>query len=304
MKRITELVKSGKLLVSDGAWGTRLQELGLTAGECAEVWNELHRDRVLSVATSYVSAGANLIETNSFGGSRIKLASYQLQDKTAQLNKTAAEISREATGKNVLVLGSIGPTGKFLITGGITKSELIDAFREQAVALRDGGADALCLETFYDLDEARCAVMAARENTDLEIICTFTFDKKPDGSFKTMMGIDPKTIADTVLSWNVDIIGTNCGNGFADMVPIIAEMRSVNPDIPILVQANAGLPKMDGEKILYPETPDTVAEIVPQLVKAGANIIGGCCGTTQAHISEIRKTLLQHFPDKLYTANN
>ena len=304
MKQITGLVKSGKLLLGDGAWGTSLQELGLAAGECAESWNELHRDRVLSVATSYVSAGANLIETNSFGGSRIKLASYQMQDKTARLNRTAAEISREAAGKNVLVLGSIGPTGKFLITGSVTQAELTDAFREQAVALQNGGADALCLETFYDLDEARCAVIAARENTDLEIICTFTFDKKPDGSFKTMMGIDPKTVAENLLGWNVDIIGTNCGNGFGDMVSIVAEMRSVNPDIPILVQANAGLPKLDGEKILYPETPDMAAQIVPKLVKAGANIIGGCCGTTPAHIREIRKTLLQYFPDKLYAANN
>ena len=119
-----------------------------------------------------------------------------------------------------------------------------------------------------------------------------------------MMGIDPKTVAENLLSWNVDIIGTNCGNGFGDMVLIVAEMRSVNPDIPILVQANAGLPKLDGEKILYPETPDMAAQIVPKLVKAGANIIGGCCGTTPAHIREIRKTLLQYFPDKLYAANN
>jgi len=301
MKRITQLIKSGKLLVGDGAWGTMLQNSGLSTGECPESWNLLHREKVLAIAHAYVEAGANLIETNSFGGSPFKLANYQLEDKTSQLNKLAAEISREAAGERAWVLGSIGPTGKFLLTGEVTRVELIDGFRKQVLALQDGGVDALCLETFYDLDETHCAVTAARENTDLEIICTFTFTKQPDGSFKTMMGIDPSAVMDTLSSWGVDIIGTNCGNGFADMIPIITEMCNANPDVPLVVQANAGLPQMAGEKLIYPETPGIVARIIPDLVKAGASIIGGCCGTTPEHIREIRRVLADQFADKLYT---
>jgi 5-methyltetrahydrofolate--homocysteine methyltransferase len=255
---------------------------------------------VFSIAKAYVAAGANLIETNSFGGSRFKLANYQLGDKTTELNKLAAEISRQAADQKALVLGSIGPTGKFLLTGEVTWEELIDAFREQALALRDGGVDAICLETFYDLDEARCAVIAAQENTELEIICTFTFSRQPDGSFKTMMGVNPGAVADSLSSWGVDIIGTNCGNGFADMVPIIVEMRRANPDIPLIVQANAGLPQMVGDKLIYPETPEIVARIVPELVEVGADIIGGCCGTTPEHIRKIRSAIENQFSKKLH----
>ena len=301
MKRITQLIKSGKLLVGDGAWGTMLQNSGLSTGECPESWNLLHRDKVLAIARAYVEAGANLIETNSFGGSPFKLANYQMEDKASQLNSFAAEISREAAGQQALVLGSIGPTGKFLLTGEVTREELIDGFRKQMLALRDGGVDAICLETFYDLDEAHCAVAAARENTDLEIICTFTFTKQPDNTFKTMMGVDPSTVVDALSNWGVDIIGTNCGNGFADMVSIVTEMHEANLDIPLIVQANAGLPQMSGDKLIYPETPDIVARIIPDLVKAGANIIGGCCGTTPEHVRVIRGVLADQFADKLYT---
>ena len=172
MNRISEEIQKGKKLVSDGAWGTFLQARGLQAGDCPELWNITHPDVIVEIAKSYIDAGSDMVETNSFGGSRIKLAHYGLDDRTYELNKVAAELSRKAAGDNKYVLGSIGPTGKILMMGEVSRDEMFDAFKEQAIALEDGGADAIVIETMSDLDEATLALNAARENTDLELICT------------------------------------------------------------------------------------------------------------------------------------
>ncbi len=285
--KISELVKSGKILVSDGAWGTMLQLKGLEIGGCPELWNLTRPDDVYDVAKSYIVAGADIIETNSFGGSSIKLADYDLQDKVFAINKKAVEISRKAAGPNKYVIASLGPSGKFIFTGEVTEEELYNTFKEQALAFKEGGADAVCIETFYALDEAACAIKAVKENTDLEIICTFTFEVKADGEFRTMMGTTPEEMINTIVPLGVNIIGTNCGNGFIDMVNIVKEFRKINTNIPILVHANAGLPTIVDSNLVYPETPEKIKEIIPDLIKAGANIIGGCCGTTPEHISVI-----------------
>jgi len=287
MNELKEKLNKGLVMVSDGAWGTMLYEKGLKIGDCPELWNVTHRNEVLDIAKKYIEVGAQMVETNSFGGNSIKLSGFGLEKRAYELNKAAAEISREAAGKDNIVLGSIGPSGKFLITGEITEEELIESFSEQAIALRDGGADVICIETFYALDEAKCAIDAVRNNTDLEIICTFTFDKQMDGSYRTMMGTSPTEMVEFLVENEVDIVGTNCGNGFSGMVDIVKEIRSANSSIPIIVQANAGLPELVNGQSVYHESPDLVALEIPDLIKAGANCIGGCCGTTPEHISRI-----------------
>ncbi len=295
MGRLIDELAKGKIMISDGAWGTMLFDKGLKLGECPELWNVTHRNDVLDIAQQYISAGAQMVETNSFGGNSIKLSGFDLDKRAYELNKIAAEISREAAGNDNFVLGSMGPSGKFLVTEEVTEDELIDSFSEQAIALRDGGADAICIETFYDLNEAKCAVDAVNKNTDLEVICTFTFDKQMDDSYRTMMGTSPSEVVEFLVKNKVDIVGTNCGNGFSGMLEIVSEMRKTNNTIPIIVQANAGLPKLINGISVYTETPDIMAIEIPKLINAGANCIGGCCGTTPQHIKriviEVNKTL-------------
>jgi 5-methyltetrahydrofolate--homocysteine methyltransferase len=228
-----------------------------------------------------------MIETNSFGGSRIKLDLYGLADRAQEINEAAAAISRTAAGSNRYVLGSIGPTGKILLMGDVTEAALYETFCEQAAALQKGGVDACCIETFTALDEALCAVRAARESTRLEIICTFTFEKTKRGDYRTVMGVRPAQMANALVNEGVDIIGTNCGNGMAQMVEIVREIRAANAEIPILVHANAGLPIIEDGGIRYPETPEIMASYLPALVEAGAGIIGGCCGTTPSYIASL-----------------
>ncbi len=277
------------VLVSDGAWGTFLQQKGLQPGECPELWNITHRDAVADIARSYILAGSDMIETNSFGGNRYKLEKYGLEGQVTELNKAAAEISREAAGPGKWVLGSIGPTGKMLMLEEVTPEELYEAFREQAVALEAGGADAIVVETMTDLEEAVLAVRAARENTRLEVICTMTFDQLVTGEYRTMMGISPADMVQPLQNAGASIIGANCGNGMAGMIPVVEEIRRTNPEIPVLVHANAGLPVYCDGTTCFPENPEEMASCVVQLVAAGANIIGGCCGTTPEHIAEIKK---------------
>jgi 5-methyltetrahydrofolate--homocysteine methyltransferase len=291
MKTIVETVKSGAVLVSDGAWGTFLHKKGLEPGQCPELWCITRRSDVLDIAQRYVDAGADMIESNSFGANRIKLMHYGLEGRAKEMNRAAAAISREAAGPNRHVIASIGPTGKILMMGDVTEEELYGAFRDQALALEEGGADACCIETMTALDEACIAVKAARENTKLEVICTFTFDKTVDNTYRTMMGVSPAEMAAELVKAGAHIIGTNCGNGMAQMIEIVREIRGADKTIPILVHANAGLPQNKDGAIVFPETPDMMAGMVPDIIAAGANIIGGCCGTTPEHIAAIVKAI-------------
>jgi 5-methyltetrahydrofolate--homocysteine methyltransferase len=181
-----------------------------------------------------------------------------------------------------------------LITGDVSEEELFDGFREQAVALERGGADAVCIETMSAVDEACLAIQAAKECTRLEVICTFTFEQTVRGDFRTMMGIAPAEAARAAVAAGADIVGANCGNGMERMVTVVKEMRSVLPGIPILVHANAGLPILVDGVTVFPEKPHDTASFIPAVLDAGANIVGGCCGTTPSHIAAIKRAVEEY----------
>lgn len=281
-------------MVSDGAWGTILQQKGLRPGECPELW-ALERPEVLKeIAASYFAAGSDMVQCDSFGGSSLKLAEYGLAGRASEINQAAARLSAEAAaeaGGDKWVIASVGPTGKMLLMGDVTEEEIYETFKEQVVALAAGGADAICVETMSDLEEARLAVRAAHENTDCEVIATFTFEKTLQGDFRTMMGVSPGDAATAMIEAGAHIIGSNCGNGIERMVDIVREMRRVAPETPILVHANAGLPKNIDGKDIFPESPEDMAGQISELIQAGVNIVGGCCGTTPEHIRAMRAIL-------------
>ena len=287
MKKLSALLTHTTVILSDGAWGTNLQRKGLELGQCPESWNYDHPKLVEEVARDFIQAGSRLVKTNSFGGSRFKLASYGLEEQVYAINKKAAELSRKAAGTDIYVLGSIGPTGKMLITGEVTEDELYDAFKEQAIGLADGGADVILVETMSDLEEARIAVQAARDHTDCEVACTMTFERTVEGDYKTMMGIAPAQMFPVLPDAGAVFIGANCGNGMERMIEVVREIRTVEADMPVVVHANAGMPVYDKGQAIFPETPQEMAAYVSQLIQAGANIIGGCCGTVPEHIRKM-----------------
>ncbi|MBN2554177.1 MAG: homocysteine S-methyltransferase family protein [Spirochaetales bacterium] len=294
MGALLQKLEEKRLLLSDGAWGTLLQEKGLEAGSCPELWNVEQPETVRSVAAAYAEAGSDLVLTNTFGGSTLALRRHGLMDRTAELNEAGARLSLEgAPGK--LVAASVGPTGEFLPPmGDLSEEQMREAFAVQIRALLKAGIRILCVETMSCLEEAVCALQAAKAvaaelSVEVEVMATMTFNDTPRG-YRTFMGVDCRSAAQKLSEAGAHVLGSNCGNGIEQMVPIAREFR-LNTDKPILIQANAGLPRIENGVTVFRQSPEHMAGWVPRLVDAGASIIGGCCGTNPEHIRAIRRQL-------------
>lgn len=290
MVSILERLKNGEVLIADGAMGTMLMQRGLAdLGSCPEACNLTHADALADIARSYLDAGAEIIQTNTFGASPLKLAMYGLDAQTEEINRAAVQAVRRAVGDQAYVSASVGPCGKMLRPYGDTApASVLESFRRQAAALVTAGVDVFCIETMIDLAEAKLAVQAVKEAAPaIPVMATLTFSPTPRGFF-TMMGASIPEAAAALQEAGADIVGSNCGNGIELMVLITTGFRR-HTALPLLIQSNAGLPVMKDGAPTYPESPEFMAGKVAELLAAGANIIGGCCGTTPEHIRAFRR---------------
>lgn len=283
LKRLEEM----ETLLGDGAMGTMLQAAGLPKRHAPEEWNLSQPEKVLAVHRGYIAAGSEMIETNSFGANRFRLAKYELEEKVYQLNFEAARLARQAAGE-ALVAGSMGPTGEFFPPlGSLTSEEAIEAFTEQAKGLADGGADLLIIETMADLKEVEAAIKGARASTDSPLVCTMTFDTK----LHTVMGVSPKKAAESLNSWRVEAIGVNCGTGPQEVEKVMEQMKEACPGAVLVAQPNAGLPRLVQGGTQYDATPEVMAHYALRYTELGVRIIGACCGSTTQHIAAMARAL-------------
>jgi 5-methyltetrahydrofolate--homocysteine methyltransferase len=286
-------VLTQRVLVGDGAMGTQLLAAGLEPGGCSEEWNVSHAEAVQRIQCAYVEAGSDLLITNTFGGNRIALSRHGLEARLDELNAAGVKDARAAGGPDVFVLGDIGPTGAMPESlGGCGEDEFFDVFLQQAKALAAAGVDAFIIETMTAVEEIRAAVRAAREAAALPVIASAAYDPTPEGStFRTMMGASVEEMAQAALDCDADVVGANCGSvNMRDMVPIAGTIRALTAK-PVIIQANAGRPELVEGRAVYPEPPGEFAEHVGELVKLGVRIIGGCCGTTPAHIQAVARAV-------------
>ncbi len=279
-----------RLFVLDGAMGTELQKRGISKRECPDYLSIKEPELIAQIHSDYVKAGADIIETNTFGANRIKLASYGLQSKAKEINIASAHLARKVAGDGVLVAGSMGPLGKLMIPlGELDFEEVYEAFKEQAMALEEGGVDFLLIETMIDIQEAKIAVMAAKENTSLPVACSVTYTDE----MRTVTGSDPFTATTILDAVGADIIGSNCGEGFQWYDKIVSEIKRAT-DKPVIIYPNAGIPIMKDGISVFPSPPEEFLERIKEYVSKGVNIVGGCCGTTPRHI----KVVSDHFQDR------
>jgi 5-methyltetrahydrofolate--homocysteine methyltransferase len=283
-KLIQELISLGAVL-TDGAWGTELQARGLEAGECPDNWNLTHPERVEEVARAYVEAGSQVILTNTFRANRIALDRHGLSRLGRDINCRGVEISRRAARDRARVFASMGPSGKLLMMGEVSEEELLEAFTEQAQALADGGADALIFETVSDLAEAKVCVQAAHP-TGLPVIVSLAFDSGKSLD-RTMMGTTPEAAAAELTEAGADVIGANCGQGIEAYAGLCRRLRQ-STSLPIWLKPNAGLPEFVEGETRYHAAPEAFARYAPALLEAGANFVGGCCGTDPEFIRALR----------------
>ena len=291
MSGLRERLARGQVLLSDGAMGTLLLQRGLKPGQAPEALNLDRPELLAEIAAAYAAAGSDLVHTNSFGGSPLKLAAHGLQAQAEAINRAAAQAAVQGAAGRAIVSGSIGPCGQLLQPYGDADPEQVKAgFLLQARALLAGGCQALTIETMSDVTEAVLAVQAARQAGPLApILATMTFDPTPRGWF-TIMGQDIPTVAASLQEAGADVVGANCGQGPAGLLEIAREFAAAC-QLPLMIQANAGLPELRDGQVVYPATPADMAAYLPALVDAGVRIVGGCCGTTTEHIAAMRRAL-------------
>ncbi|UCC87464.1 MAG: homocysteine S-methyltransferase family protein [Anaerolineales bacterium] len=288
MTKFKDRLSQGGILIADGATGTTLQKAGLPTGTAPERWNLENPDAIRALHRGYVEAGADLILTNTFGGSRPRLRIEELGDQVHEVNLAAARLAREVAGEEVLVLGDIGPTGQLLEPLGIlTYDEAVTAFAEQAAALAEGGVDAILIETMSDLKEAKAAIEGTRQATGLPILVTMSFDTHGH----TMMGVKPAQAARELWAMGVAAVGANCGRTLSENLEAIRQMREAMPQATLMAKPNAGLPRMDGGQSVYDVTPEIMVDYAQKFAALDVKIFGGCCGSTPDHIKEVSLAL-------------
>ncbi len=283
-------LRTGPVLVADGAMGTMLQKMGLPPGTAGEAWVLEQPGRIAEVHRAYIDAGAEMILTCTFGGTRARLARAGLTDRVAEVNRRAVEIAREVAGDRAFVAGDIGPLGELLAPlGKRTYEEAVEIFAEQAAALAEAGVDVLYVETMSALEEVRAAVEACRRVApDLPLTVTLSFDTKG----RTSMGVRPEQAAQTLLELGVDGLGANCGRSLEMTEEAARKMRAAAPETPLIVKPNAGMPRMEGGRVVYDATPEQMGEYARRMVdELGARIVGGCCGSTPEHIAAIARAV-------------
>ena len=294
---LQKLLAEGRPLLADGATGTNLFEVGLQSGDNPEAWNATHPDRIQALHQRFVDAGADIILTNSFGGNRRRLMLHNLEERTRELNRLAAENARSVADKaarRVVVAGSVGPTGDLLAPlGPLTEDEAVEVFVEQMQGLREGGADVVWIETMSAPEEIRAAARAAAQ-----VGMPFTATASFDTAGRTMMGLAPESYAELFDAFETAPLafGANCGVGASDLLVSILGMTSARPDAIVIAKANAGIPQWHGTHIHYSGSPELMALYADLAINSGAHIIGGCCGTQPSHLAAMRKALDAHTP--------
>ncbi len=281
-------LRAGEVLIADGATGTNHQLRGLALGEAPETWIFAQPDKVMELHRDFIEGGADIILTNTFGGTAVRLAHAGLDGRAFETNRLAAELARRAAeGTETLVAGSIGPTGQLLEPlGPLSRDEAVAAFAEQARALEAGGVDLLLIETQFDLGEAQAAVEGVRSATQLPLVCSFSFDM----GVRSMMGLKADQMAREASSWGVDVIGVNCGRSLDENRTVLEQVLAVGTGLPVWMKPNAGLPHLGPkDAVIYDVTPEQMGEYAARFASLGARVIGGCCGTSPEHLREIAK---------------
>ncbi len=293
MDKLQALLENNPVVLADGAMGTMLFEAGLQFGDPPEVWNMSHPDQVRAIHRGYLESGSRIILTNTFGGSRFRLSMHNLQAKAPDLNRTAAVILRaevEAAGTGALVAGDIGPSGEIMAPlGTLEYADAVEGFAEQAAALVAGGVDVIWIETMSALEEIGAAFEGVRRaSADIPVITTMTFDTRG----RTMMGVTPEQAYKFLAGLGAAAVGGNCGNGTDELLAVVQRMCAVaSPDAVLVAKSNAGMPKLVHGKAVYECPPSEMADYSREVRAAGARIIGGCCGSSPAHLKAMAEAL-------------